>query len=341
MPKVSIIIIIYKVEMFLRECLESVVNQTYSNLEIILVAGKGDTACEEICKEFAEKDDRIKLVIEEPKGTAVARNQGLDAVTGDYIAFVDGDDKIDPDTIEVMVNAAIKENADVSVVGKYYYYENCVEGNKDNTEEVYDLRDTFETILYNDKFFLHMWDKLYKRHLFDGIRFDAGKRVEDRQFAVKILKRANKLVYNSASKYYFRVSFDSGSRVADNLKLSLNADYEIVAELLSMYPDLKMAADYFMIVENMSVIQSAFLYNIFSKKNNKEQLSYVRKNWLSVSKNKRASKSMIVKMVLCGYFPSLFRKITIKRREEFLSLHHEFGSGNNWNETFKMQKVEV
>lgn len=341
MPKVSIIIIIYKVEMFLRECLESVVGQTYKNLEIILVAGKGDSACEKICKEFAEKDERIKLVIEEPKGTAVARNQGLDAVTGEYIAFVDGDDKIDSDTIEVMVNAALKENADVSVVGKYYYYENCVDGNNDNVEEVYNLRDTFETILYNDKFFLHMWDKLYKKQLFDGIRFDVGKRVEDRSMAVKILKRANKVVYNSSSKYYFRVSHDSGSRVADNLKLSLESDYDIVNDLLSLYPDLKTAAEYFLIVENMSVIQSAFLYSIFSKKNNKEQLKYVRKNWLSVYKNNRTSKSMLLKMILCGYFPTLFKKITIKRRMEFLDNHHEFGSGNNWNETFKRQNVEA
>lgn len=341
MPKVSIIIIIYKVEMFLRECLESVVNQTYDNLEVILVAGKGDTACEKICHEYKEKDSRIKLIIEDPKGTAVARNQGLDAVTGDYIAFVDGDDKIDPDTIEVMVKSALEENADVSVVGKYYYYENCIDGNTINTKEVYDLRDTFETILYNDKFFLHMWDKLYKKELFDGIRFDVGKRVEDRQMAVKILKRASKVVYNSASKYYFRVSYDSGSRVADNLKLSLDADYEIIKDLLSEYPDLKKAAEYFMIVENMSVIQSAFLYDIFSKKANKEQLTYVKKNWISVSKNNKTSKGMIVKMILCGYFPYLFKKITIKRRQDFLNVHHEFGSGNNWNETFKKQKVEA
>lgn len=341
MPKVSIVIIIYKVEMFLRECLDSVVNQTYENLEIILVAGKGDSACEEICREYADRDNRIKLVIDEPKGTAVARNQGLDAVTGEYIAFVDGDDKIAPDTIEVMVNAALKENADVSVVGKYYFYENCIEGNEINEEEVYDLRDTFETILYNDKFFLHMWDKLYRRQLFAGIRFDEGKRVEDRQLAVKVLKRANRVVYNSASKYYFRVSHDSGSRVADNLKLSLDADYEIIEDLLSTYPDLKEASDYFMMVENMSVVQSAFLYNIFSKKANRQQLKHVRKNMITVIKNRKTSKGMIVKMILCGYFPTLFKKITLKRRQDFLNTHHEFGSGNNWNETFKKQRVEA
>lgn len=339
-PKVSIIIIIYKVEKYLEECLQSVISQTYENIEIICVAGKGDDACVSILNRFASADSRIKLLVEEPKGTAVARNQGLDAVTGDYIAFVDGDDKIDPDMIEVMVKAAEDNNADVSVVGKYYMYENVVDGNDCNSCEVYSIRDAFETILYNDKFFLHMWDKLYKKELFDGIRFDCGKRVEDRQMAIKILKKASKLVFNSASKYYFRVSHDSGSRVADNLKLSLDADYEICEELLSDYPDMNDAVSYFLMVENISVIQSAFLYNIYSSKNNEEQLKYVRSNLVKVLRLPKTSKGMIVKMILCGYFTGLFKKLTIYRRNKFLQDHIEFGSGNNWTETFKVQKIQ-
>lgn len=338
MPKVSIIVIIYKVDMFLRECLDSIVNQTYENLEIILVVGKGDDASESICHEY-ENDSRIKLIIDEPKGTAVARNQGLNAVTGDFIAFVDGDDKIDPDMIETMVSAAISENADVSVIGKYFMYENLTEGSSENVKEVYNKKEAFETILYNDKFFLHMWDKLYRRELFSGIRFDEGRQVEDRQMAVKILGRAEKIVYNSASKYYFRVSRDSGSRVADNLRLSLDADYKICEELLNKYPDISDAVEYFLMVENMSVIQSAYLYNIFSNKNNKSELKYIRKHILHVMRLKKTSKSMILKMVLCGYFPHIFKYITVSRRNKFLNTHIEFGSGNDWTKTFKEQSV--
>lgn len=339
-PKVSIIIIIYKVEKYLDECLKSIVSQTYDNIEIICVVGKGDEACETICRRYAEEDSRIKLIIDEPKGTAVARNQGLDAVTGEYIAFVDGDDKVDSDMIETMITAAVQNDADVSVVGKYYMYENTVDGNSENNFEVYEIKEAFETILYNDKFFLHMWDKLYKKELFDGIRFDVGKRVEDRQMAVKILRKAKKLVYNSASKYYFRVSHDSGSRVADNLKLSLDADYEICDELLSVYPDIKNSVDFFLMVENMSVIQSAFLYNIFSKKNNREQLEYIRSNLMNVAKLPQTSKGMVVKMILCGYFTGLFKAVTLYRRKKFLESHIEYGSGNDWAETFKAQKIQ-
>ena len=338
MPKVSIIVIIYKVEMFLRECLESIVDQSYENIEIILVVGKGDEKCEEISRDFAA-DPRVKLIVDEPKGTAVARNAGLNAATGDYIAFVDGDDKIARDMIKTMVDAAVEENADVSVVGKYLMYENMTEGSEENTKEVFSNRDAFETILYNDKFFLHMWDKLYRRELFSGIRFDEGRQVEDRQMAVKILGRAEKVVYNSASKYYFRVSRDSGSRVKDNLRLSLDADKKICEELGNRYKDLNDAIEYFLMVENMSVVQSAYLYNIFSNKNNKDELTYIRKHLSYVWKLGRTSRGMKFKMILCGYFPHFFRYVTISRRNKFLKTHVEFGSGNNWAETFRKQSV--
>lgn len=339
MPKVSIIIIIYKVEQFLAECIESVISQTYDNLEIILVVGSDDEKCVEICKKYSERDTRIKLLVEKPEGTAVARNQGLDAVSGDYIAFVDGDDYVASDMIETMVNAALSHEADISVVGKYYLYENTVEGNDINEEYVYDLKEAFRTILHNDKFFLHMWDKLYKRELFDGLRFDAGKRVEDRQMAVKIISKTNKLVYNSGSKYYFRVSHDSGSKVSDNLKLSLDADYEICNDILLKFPDLSDIVEYFLMVENMSVIQSAFLYDVFSKDNNKDQIQFVRKHRKSVSSMDITGRGMKIKMMLCGYFPKIFKKITLSRRKQFLNTHIEFGSGNDWNTTFIKQNI--
>ena len=205
MEKVSIIIIIYKVDRYLRECLQSVISQTYKNLEIICVVGKGDTACENIVDEYAVKDDRIVVIKSEPRGTADARNRGLSALTGDYIAFVDGDDYIKDDMIEVMVNAAKRHGAEVSVVGKYYLYENCTDGTEENTEQVLSVKDAFKIILYQEGFFLHLWDKLYKRELFEGVRFPEGKLVEDRQMAHHILSKAETIVYNSASKYYFRI----------------------------------------------------------------------------------------------------------------------------------------
>ncbi len=340
MSKVSIIIIIYKVEKYLRECLESVVGQTYKNIEIICVVGKGDTACENIVDEFAGRDDRIVVIKSEPKGTADARNRGLDAVTGDHIAFVDGDDYIKNDMIEVMVDAAERNDADVSVVGKYYLYENCADGTEDNEESVLSVSDAFKIILYQEGFFLHLWDKLYNRSLFEGVRFPEGKLVEDRQMAHTILSKANRIVYNTASKYYFRISEDSGSKIEENLRLSLRADYEICDRLLEQFDDIGPAVEFFLVNENLSVIQNSFLYGNFSKEHDREYLNYVKEHAPLVKKDPRVPRSLKIKMDMCNLSPALFKFVTMSRRKKFLEVHRAFRSGNDWSETFKSQGVE-
>lgn len=337
MPKVSIIIIIYKVERFLEQCLRSVTGQTYQNLEIICVVGKGDTACEEICDKIAAADERVIVLKEEPKGSAVARNQGLDAATGDFIGFVDGDDYIDADMIETMVNAAVEAQADISVVGKYYKYENGIEGTTENETHVMDIVQAFEMILYQEGFFLHLWDKLYRRALFSEIRFPVGQLVEDRQIACQVLSQANRLVYNTASKYYFRVSEDSGSRVEQNLMLSLKADYEICEMLQKKYPELQDAIAFFLVNENMSVIQNSMLFSSFSKSHDKEYLAYVRAHEAQVKKNPRVPRRLKIKMDLCTKLPWLFYKVTCYRRKRFLKKHVSGHLGTNWKDTFEKQ----
>lgn len=338
--KVSIIIIIYKVEKYLRECLDSVVKQTYKNIEIICVVGKGDAACEKIVDEFAARDDRVVVIKSEPRGTADARNRGLDAVTGDYIAFVDGDDRIKEDMIEVMIRAAKSHDADVSVVGKYYLYENCTDGSEENREEVMSVPDAFKVILYQEGFFLHLWDKLYKKELFCGVRFPEGKLVEDRQMAHMILSKSNRIVYNSASKYYFRVSEDSGSKIEENLRMSLKADFEICDKLLSDYgDDIRPAVEFFLVNENLSVIQNSFLYGNFSKDHDREYLKYVKEHTPLVKKDERVPKSLKIKMDMCNLSPALFKWVTLSRRKKFLEGHRAFRSGVDWESTFRSQGV--
>lgn len=198
-PKVSIIVIVYQVERFLEQCLASVTAQDYENLEIVVVLGLGEDRCEEICDSFAARDSRIRLIKDTPKGVAVARNQGLEAATGEYIGFVDGDDWAEPDMFRLLAEAAVRHDADVSVVGKYLEYENLREGTEENKEYVLDHEQAFDMILYQDGFFLHLWDKLFRRSMFEGLRFPVGERIEDRKMGYRLLDRANRIVYNTAS----------------------------------------------------------------------------------------------------------------------------------------------
>nr|MCR4657363.1 glycosyltransferase [Lachnospiraceae bacterium] len=358
-------------EKYLRQCLESLVSQSYENLELILVAGTGDDACIKICEEYEKKDDRIKLITEEPKGTASARNSGLEAACGDYIGFVDGDDYIKSDMIESLVKVLEDNGADIAVSGKYYLYENCIEpdfpehaaqadagpasglggGGEHGTGEKADAgavpgvlrilsrQEAFSTILYQNGFFLHIWDKLYKRELFDDIRFDSGKKVEDRFVCYRLLNKASKIAYLRQPKYYFRMSADSGSKVEDNLAKSFEADKLICNEILKDYPSLLAACDFFIVYEAISVIQNSMLYGNFSKEHDKDCLEIVRTFYKSVYNNREVSKQIRIKIFLCVHFPRILKKFTINRRKKFLSTHKLFSSGVDWNRVFDEQKI--
>ncbi|MCR5508337.1 MAG: glycosyltransferase [Lachnospiraceae bacterium] len=340
MEKVSVIIIIYKVGRYLRECLDSVTGQTYKDLEIICVVGRGDKACEDIVSEYAAADKRIVVLNPEARGTADARNKGLEAATGDYIAFVDGDDRIKEDMIEVMVSALKRTGSDISVTGRYYLYENRTDGTEENKEQVFDICDAFRVILYQEGFFLHLWDKLYRKELFDGVRFPEGRLVEDRQMAASILLKAGRIVYNSASRYYFRVSKDSGSKIEDNLGQSLKADNEICDTLIEKFgDDIKPAVSFFLVNENLSVIQNSILYGSFSKEHDREYLDYVKSHSAAVKKDPRVSPGLKIKMDICNLSPQLFKLVTLYRRKKFLKTHKEFESGVDWEATFEGQGV--
>ena len=120
---ISVIVPVYKVENFLDRCVESIVGQTYENLEIILVDDGSPDNCPAICDNWAKKDGRIKVIHKENGGLSSARNAGLDVVTGEYFGFIDSDDWIEKDFFEFLITNALKENADISRCGLYLDYE--------------------------------------------------------------------------------------------------------------------------------------------------------------------------------------------------------------------------
>ncbi|MBO7334370.1 MAG: glycosyltransferase, partial [Lachnospiraceae bacterium] len=119
MELISVIVPVFEVEKYLKECIESILNQTYTNLEIILVDDGSPDKCGEICEEYAKTDNRIIVIHHENKGLSSARNRGLDIATGDYIGFVDSDDKIAPDMFEILLNNLKQYDADISICGFY------------------------------------------------------------------------------------------------------------------------------------------------------------------------------------------------------------------------------
>lgn len=206
-PLISVIVPIYKVEKYAEDCIRSIISQTYKNLEIILVVGEAEDSCEEICHAFANKDNRIKVLVSLPKGLSDARNQGIEVARGDYLGFVDGDDWIEADMYETLLRILLENDADISVCGKYVDYVNSdrSEPKKEDREYCISPQEGIESILYMKNVRTSAWDKLYKAELFSNIRYPVGRTCEDFFTTYKLFDKAKKIAVTSCRKYHYRV----------------------------------------------------------------------------------------------------------------------------------------
>jgi glycosyltransferase involved in cell wall biosynthesis len=201
---ISVIIPIYKVEEYLDACVTSVVNQTYTNLEIILVDDGSPDNCPQMCDKWANRDSRIKVIHNENGGLSDARNAGIDICTGAYIAFVDSDDYIKPDMIKQLYAALIRENADIAACGIL-----TCEGKKQTAWGCKNIIGTPEEIyalLYNDTAYpVAAWNKLYRRCCWEALRFPVGKTCEDAFTTYQLIHNARRIVMISEALYCYRI----------------------------------------------------------------------------------------------------------------------------------------
>jgi len=206
-PFISVIIPVYKVELYLRKCVDSVLAQTYTNLEIILIDDGSPDNCGKICDEYAEKDKRIRTIHKENGGLSSARNAALDIMKGEYVVFVDSDDWVLPRYIENMYENLISYNADLSISGVFIYYEH-------NGKKVFPYKmrgkngicfkeQSIDALMYQNEFLPSAWAKLYKSCLFNDIRFPIGKLFEDSSIMYKIFYKCNKISYSDDKNYCY------------------------------------------------------------------------------------------------------------------------------------------
>ncbi len=212
MPKVSVIIPVYNVEKYLRDCLDSVVSQTIKDIEIICINDGSTDGSLDILNEYCSNDDRFVIINQENRGLSVARNNGLNSASGDYIAFIDSDDYLlNNDYFEKLYNACEKYSADIAVAG-------IIRGNNKKTYRVLKIEKEEVAIEYEDKLRIcdvpdsnYVWNKLYKREslLATGIIFPPGKLYEDLYYTHKVLYYMDKVISVCGINYFYRKRSDS------------------------------------------------------------------------------------------------------------------------------------
>ena len=195
--KVSIIIPIYNAENHLDKCVGSVAGQTYGDLEIILVNDGSTDGSADICRSFAEKDPRIILIDQKNAGVSAARNAGLDICTGDLITFIDSDDYVSDDYVEYLLGLMDRYGSDIVCSGQ----------NKDITVDdpvvIEGPEACLKEYLTTNVIYAAVWGKLYKKHIFEGIRFPAGKRFEDNYVLFQVLDKCNSVTIGQLMKYSY------------------------------------------------------------------------------------------------------------------------------------------
>lgn len=207
-PLVSVIIPVYNVEKYIRECLDSIVNQSYKNLQIILVDDGSTDNSGKICDEYAKKDSRITVVHQENQGAGAAKNTGLDLIKGEYFSIIDSDDYIDLSMYEKMVSLMKQYDSDiVQCLFKQVYV------NKIIMRQYSTLKKSC-TVLTQQKYlqhFLHDWKfaifatKIFKTSLLGGVRFPVGRKIDDEFFTYKLVCNAKRIVNTTAPFYFYRM----------------------------------------------------------------------------------------------------------------------------------------
>ena len=170
---ISVIVPVYNVEPYLGKCLDSIVNQTYRDLEILVIDDGYTDRCKVICDEYKNRDERIRVFHTENRGLSAARNIGLNEANGEWIGFVDSDDWIESDMFETLVKKAEKSSSDIVECGVFREYSDRTEKNMKRT---FDLSGV-ETIhaLIRGEIFNTVWNKLWHRKTWEGIRFPEGR----------------------------------------------------------------------------------------------------------------------------------------------------------------------
>jgi glycosyltransferase involved in cell wall biosynthesis len=185
---ISVIVPIYKTEQYLKKCVDSITNQSYKNLQIILVDDGSPDKSGGICDEYASSDSRVKVIHQKNRGLSTAYNVGLDNASGEYIAFVDSDDWIDSDFCSVLVDLLEKNNADISACAFFPFLGS---EQKSSVKENLTIYTGLEVI---EKVRISPCGKIYKRELFEGLRFPSDRHPGDVFFTYKVLYRAKKAV---------------------------------------------------------------------------------------------------------------------------------------------------
>ena len=261
---VSVIVPVYNVEAYLGRCVDSILAQTYGNLEVILVDDGTKDNCDKLCDAYAAIDTRVRVIHKENGGLSSARNAGIDIARGEYLVFVDSDDWIEPDAVESMLSLALEHQTELVVAGRYDVKAKTGQkkvGLCPPKTEVISGEEMVSRIFRWDNCDSSACDKLYARRLFREIRFPQGKVCEDVPIMYKIVLDAGRvaLLSKPVYNYFHRSGSLSFTSVSEKTFHFPQHTQRILPYIQSHHPDLEREARYLRVRSLVYAVQSVDL----------------------------------------------------------------------------------
>lgn len=305
---ISVIVPIYNMEKYLNKCVDSILNQTYSNIEILLIDDGSTDLSANICDEYMKIDSRIKVFHKKNGGLSDAKNFGIKKATGKYVAFVDSDDWIENNMYENMYYKLKDTKSNIVICGRYIEYENGKKKEWYNKNEI--IMNKEQSLIYLNSFYnfdMASWDKLYEKSLFDNIVFPHGKKCEDAYTTYLLFNKSEKVTYIPKCFYHY---FQRNGSISRNK--TINMDYIYAAEeqlefFKKEYPHLIYIAE-----TNLAFcIKSIFQVSIERKLQLTDEFNIrkreAKKYYKSILNNKYITMKKKLTYTLFAFFPMLYK----------------------------------
>lgn len=312
---ISIIVPIYNVEAYIKKCVDSLIAQTYDNIEIILVDDGSPDNCPHICDEYSKKFSQIKVIHKANGGLSDARNAGIDIARGEYLIFVDSDDLILPNTVNMLYDLCVKNDAELASCE----HMRCNEGDDldqltvppiSKETDVFE-NEKMEMFLSSSKISTVAWGKIYHRRLFENVRYPFGKYHEDVFTTYKLIHLANRVALTNEIGYVYRYNASSIMNESFSLKRlhSIEGKMEQAGFIADNYPELISAANADIIYSCNVCLQQMGRCSFKDKKIDSEIKSLYKRYWRDYLKANVSVRGKLFALVARFSYP-LAKKIS-------------------------------
>ena len=315
--KISIIVPVYNVENYLERCVESILKQTYTNFELLLVNDGSTDQSGDLCDQLALRDQRIRVIHKENGGLSAARNTGIDHASSDLIGFIDSDDYIDEDMYETLYRQLRESNADLSMCGHYDVFHQIPE--KQVSEiKTWNLssEEAIKMVMEAKVLSVTAVNKLYKKELFNHLKFEVGKIAEDAFIMIRLLDQCQKVVATNEKKYYYVHRENSITTQKFSLKfLNVIEAYEQNANIIrEHYPVIADVATmrlnwaYFYVLDRL-LIDSNFKDKLLEDK----LINYLKQNRVNILKDSRFTNARKISFLALLFSRKLYTQILLRQ----------------------------